>query len=82
MLMWRFNLPHHNLHEKELVTLLFKLFEEGNLVAKRDTVGYFTPTLEQIENAVNELAPNSLQWNPKQETFYARDVLWLYQQCR
>ena len=65
-----FNLPHHNLHEKELVTLLFKLFEEGNLVAKRDTVGYFTPTLEQIENAVNELAPNSSQWNPKQETFY------------
>lgn len=44
-----YNLPHHDLSHDELVTLLFQMFESGDLVAMTTQRGYFTPTLADIE---------------------------------
>ena len=43
------NQPSHNLRRRELVPLLYHLFEAGLLVAKTESRGYFTPTLVEIE---------------------------------
>lgn len=48
------NRPSHGLTDKELVVLLFDLFSSFKLVAKNDTKGFFTPTLDEIEMALDE----------------------------
>ncbi|MCU7884660.1 MAG: hypothetical protein KZQ82_10730 [Candidatus Thiodiazotropha sp. (ex Lucinoma annulata)] len=48
------NKPSHGLSEKELVILLYELFSEYKLVAQNGKRGFFTPTLEEIENALKE----------------------------
>ena len=49
------NEPAHGLSREEVVVLLHHMFESHKLVASRDTArGLFTPTLEEIEAALNE----------------------------
>lgn len=48
------NLPSHKLNREEPTVLLWKMFESENLVAHPGTRGYFTHTLEEIEEAISE----------------------------
>lgn len=61
------NRSSHNLSTDELIILLYELFSEHKLVAKSDKRGFFTPTLEEIEQALKE--DNDLLWKSK-NTFY------------
>ena len=61
------NRSSHNLKKDELIILLYELFSEHKLVAKTDKRGFFTPTLEEIEEALKE--ENDLMWKSK-NTFY------------
>lgn len=61
------NLPAHGLTKQELIIVLYELFSTHQLVAKRDGVGLFTPTLTQIEQALAEEA--DFLWESK-NTFY------------
>ena len=48
------NLPSHNLSRDELIVLLWRMFESRQLIAETSEKGYFTPTLFEIENALDE----------------------------
>ncbi len=48
------NMPSHGLSEKELEILLYELFSEFRLVAMKHKKGLFTPTLNEIEEALKE----------------------------
>jgi hypothetical protein len=48
------NLPSHGLCKKELLNLLWQMFETGDLVAHKKTRGYFSPTFNEIEEALQE----------------------------
>lgn len=61
------NRPSHGLSEKELVILLYELFSEYKLVAQNANRGFFTPTLEEIEQALIE--DKDFMWTSK-NTFY------------
>ena len=56
-----------NLKKNELIILLYELFSEYKLVAKTVKRGFFTPTLEEIEEALME--DNDYMWKSK-STFY------------
>ena len=59
---------HHDLELGELATLLFRLFDDSLLVARRAQVGYFSPSLAETEDALRELGPNDKGWDPKNDT--------------
>lgn len=61
------NLPSHNLNETELIMLLQQMFELENLVAYKKGKGYFSPTLSEIEEAINESSAFSQR---AENTFY------------
>lgn len=61
------NSESHGLEKQELIVLLYGLFQSGKLVAKRDGIGLFTPTLGDIESALNE--EKDLMFKSK-NTFY------------
>ncbi len=48
------NMRSHGLEKKELIIVLNELFSSHMLVALRSNRGLFTPTLEEIENALEE----------------------------
>jgi hypothetical protein len=64
------NLPHHNLSKDELNLILFKLFESGNLVAKFESRGYFTPTYEEIISSINEPCIEDDHYDYRSVTYY------------
>ena len=51
------NLPHHGLDRATLVAVLYELFSSHMLVAMRGERGFFSPTLEEIEAALDEGEP-------------------------
>ena len=55
------NLPSHNLSKEELIILLWQMFASGDLVAQTESRGYFSPSLLEIENALNEPSEFSLR---------------------
>lgn len=60
----------HGLERNELLTLLHEMFEAGTLVAYVEPRGYFTPSLEEIEAAVDEPKPGLPDIDPRSLTFY------------
>ncbi|MDG5899581.1 hypothetical protein E2650_06645 [Shewanella xiamenensis] len=48
------NNSSHGLSRDELVMLLYSLFQGQKLVAKTESRGFFTPTYDEIERALNE----------------------------
>lgn len=48
------NLPSHGLRREELVVVLYELFQSHMLVAMNQSRGLFTPTLQEIESALDE----------------------------
>ena len=48
------NTQSHGLEKQELIVLLYELFSDYKLVAKSETRGLFTPSLEEIESALEE----------------------------
>ena len=61
------NRSSHNLSNEELTILLYELFSEHKLVAKTGKRGFFTPTLDELEQALKE--ENDFMWKSK-NTFY------------
>ena len=61
------NLPAHDLSKGELLILLWQLFDRGDLVAYRRSRGYFSPTYNELEKALNEHAAFSERF---ENTFY------------
>ena len=61
------NLPAHGLNKDELLVLLWQMFERGDLVAHRRSRGYFSPTYNELEKALNEHAAFSERF---ENTFY------------
>ena len=61
------NMPSHNLSKKELAMLLWKMFETGCLVARSDNRNYFSPTLEELKEALSEFSSFKQRLN---NTFY------------
>ena len=62
------NMPNHGLERQELVILLYQMFDDHFLVAQSVDRGLFTPTLEEIQNALNEEPDFILN---SSNTFYA-----------
>ena len=48
------NNSSHKLSREELVILLYSLFQAQKLVAKTEKRGFFTPTYDEIEMALDE----------------------------
>ncbi|NEV65403.1 hypothetical protein [Thiorhodococcus minor] len=48
------NIPSHGLEKKELIVVLNELFSNHMLVALHGRRGLFTPTLQEIEDALEE----------------------------
>lgn len=61
------NLPHHGLSRAELVVVLYELFSTYCLVAQTESRGLFTPTLGEIEAALDE---SYEPWEHQKLTFY------------
>lgn len=61
------NMPSHGLDRQELIVLLYQLFKACMLVAMREDRNLFTPTLEEIEAALEEKP--DLLWKSS-NTFY------------
>ena len=49
------NMPSHGLQRDELVVVLHEMFENHLLVAKKEGRDLFTPTLKEIESALDEV---------------------------
>ncbi|MEE9339790.1 MAG: hypothetical protein V3U87_17095 [Methylococcaceae bacterium] len=64
------NMPPHNLEKKELITLLFKMFEDRLLVLLQDKRGYFSPNLTELELAPEEPPICDLRFEPNNQTYY------------
>ena len=52
------NMDSHGLKKQELIIVLNELFSNHMLVAMNQSRGLFTPTLEEIENALKEKKDN------------------------
>lgn len=48
------NMPSHGLERRELEAVLYQMFSDRLLVALTDARGFFSPTLAEIEDALNE----------------------------
>ncbi len=48
------NMPSHGLQREELIIILHEMFSDHLLVAKKSGRELFTPTLSEIESALNE----------------------------
>ena len=48
------NFPSHDLEKSELIIVLNGLFQSHCLVARKESRGLFTPTLSEIELALEE----------------------------
>ena len=64
------NMPPHELGRAELIELLHCLFESRYLIAKTKERGYFKPTLDEIERALDELHRESPDFNRNTQTYY------------
>lgn len=65
------NMPSHNLEKKELITLLYQMFENRLLVLEQEDRGYFSPTLKELELALEEPSLCDSGFAPKNQTYYA-----------
>ena len=61
------NMESHGLNRDELVVVLYELFQSHMLVAMTHERGLFTPTLSEIENALDEV---KVSINTSSNTFY------------